>query len=141
MEVTAMKKLVLATVAGYIALMATNYLVHSVLLMSDYAAIPGSHRTPEGMMHRFWAMLIGQFFFAALFAYIYQRGAEAKPWLPQGIRYAVLVTFLTVVPYSLSDYVVYIVPYQLVIKWMIAGAIQLAIMGVIVAGIYQNPRA
>jgi len=136
-----MKKLVLATVAGYIALMATNYLIHSVLLMSDYAAIPASHRAPEEMMHRFWAMLIGQFFFAAMFAYIYQRGAEPKPWLPQGIRYGVLVTFLTVVPYSLSDYVVYVVPHQLAIKWMIAGAIQLAIMGAIVAGIYNTPRA
>jgi hypothetical protein len=136
-----MKKLVLATVAGYVALMATNYAVHSILLMSDYAAIPASHRTAEGMMHRFWAMLIGQFFFAAMFAYIYQRGAEPKPWLPQGIRYAVLVTFLTVVPYSLSDYVVYVVPYRLAIKWMIAGAVQLAIMGLIVAGIYSNRRA
>ena len=136
-----MKKLVLATVAGYVALMATNYVVHSIWLMSDYAAIPASHRSPEGMMHRFWAMLIGQFFFAALFAYIYQRGAESKPWPAQGIRYAILVTFLTVVPYSLSDYVVYLVPYQLVIKWMIAGAIQLGIMGLIVAAIYHNERS
>jgi hypothetical protein len=135
-----MKKLVLATVAGYVALMATNYVVHSIWLMSDYAAIPASHRSPEGMMHRFWAMLIGQFFFAALFAYIYQRGIESKPWPGQGIRYAILVTFLTVVPYSLSDYVVYIVPYQLVIKWMVAGAIQLGIMGLIVAAIYNNQR-
>jgi len=71
-----MKKLVLATIAGYVALMATNYVVHSIWLMADYAAIPASHRSPEGMMHRFWAMLIGQFFFAALFAYIYQRGIE-----------------------------------------------------------------
>ena len=55
-------------------------------------------------------------------------------------RYAIMVTFLTVVPYSLSDYVVYIVPYQLVIKWMIAGAIQLGIMGLIVAAIYNNQR-
>ena len=135
-----MKKLVLATIAGYVALMATNYVVHSIWLMADYAAIPASHRSSEGMMHRFWAMLIGQFFFAALFAYIYQRGIEPKPWPGQGIRYAIMVTFLTVVPYSLSDYVVYIVPYQLVIKWMIAGGIQLGIMGLIVAAIYNNQR-
>jgi hypothetical protein len=135
-----MKKFVMATVAGYIVLMATNYLVHSVLLMSDYAAIPASHRTVEGIMHRFWIMAIGQLFFAAAFAYIYQRGAEPKAWLPQGIRYAIAATFLTVVPYSVGEYVVYIVPYQLAIKWMIAGAIQLAIMGMIVAAIYNDQR-
>jgi hypothetical protein len=136
-----MKKFVMATIAGYIVLMATNYLVHSVLLMNDYAAIPASHRTTGGIMHRFWVMAIGQLFFAAAFARIYQRGREAKPWLAQAIRYAITATFLTVVPYSLGEYVVYIVPYQLAIKWIVAGAIQLVLMGLIVAAIYNDQPA
>ncbi len=65
-----MKKLLVAIVAAYIVLMLTNYLVHQIWLMSDYAAIPASHRSPAGIMHRFWAMAVGQFIFAALFAYI-----------------------------------------------------------------------
>jgi hypothetical protein len=139
--ITAMKKLLLAIVAAYIVLMFTNYLVHSVWLMSDYAAIPASHRSTAGIMHRFWAMAVGQFFFAALFAYIYTRGAEKKPWLAQGIRYGILVTFLTVIPTALSEYVVYIVPYQLAIKWMVAGGIQLIILGLIVAGVCSESAA
>ncbi|MGB8541254.1 MAG: hypothetical protein WCD49_06410 [Candidatus Acidiferrales bacterium] len=133
-----MKKLVIATIATYVVLMATNYLIHSVWLMPDYAAIASSHRTIEGIMHRFWAMALGQFFFAAMFSYIYTRGRESKPWLEQGIRYGIVMTFMTVVPYSLSDYVVYIVNYMLVIKWMIAGGIQLIILGLIVAAIFKD---
>jgi hypothetical protein len=136
-----MKKLLLAIVAAYIVLMLTNYLVHSVWLMSDYAAIPASHRSTEGIMHRFWVMAVGQFIFAALFAYIYTRGAEKKSWLVQGIRYGILVTLLMVVPTALNEYVVYIVPYQLAIKWMIAGGIQMIILGLIVAGIYTESAA
>lgn len=136
-----MKKLLLAIVAAYLVLMFTNYLVHSVWLMSDYAAIPASHRSPQGILHRFWAMVIGQFFFAAMFAYIYARGRERKPWLAQGIRYGIIMTFMTVIPYSLSEYVVYIVPYQLAIKWMIAGGIQLIILGLVVAGIFGESAA
>jgi hypothetical protein len=136
-----MKKLVIATIATYVVLMLTNYLVHSVWLMSDYAAIPGSHRTIEGIMHRFWAMALGQFFFAAMFSYIYTRGRENKSWLEQGIRYGIVMTFMTVVPYSLSEYVVYIVNYMLVIKWMIAGGIQLIILGLIVAAIFKDSGA
>jgi hypothetical protein len=83
-----MKKLVIATIVAYIVLMAANYLIHSVWLMPDYEAIASSHRTVEGIMHRFWAMALGQFFFAAMFAYIYTRGRENKPWAEQGIRYA-----------------------------------------------------
>jgi hypothetical protein len=135
--ITAMKKLVLAIVAAYIVLMLTNYLVHGVWLMSDYAAIPASHRSPEGIMHRFWAMAVGQFFFAAF----YTRGAEKKPWIVQGIRYGILIAFLTVIPTALTEYVVYIVPYQLAIKWIVAGGMQIVILGLIVAGICGDAAA
>lgn len=133
-----MRKLVTAIIVGYIVLMATNYLVHEILLMPDYNAIPASHRSPEGIMDRFWAMAVGQFFFAALFAYIYSRGAEKKPWLAQGIRFGIIMTLFTVIPYSLSEYVVYIIPHQLAIKWMILGGIQLVILGLVVARIMKE---
>jgi len=136
-----MKKLVLAIVAVYILLMATNYVVHSIWLMPDYNAIPLSHRSAEGIQHRFWAMLLGQFFFSAMFAYIYTRGKESKSWIEQGIRYGILVAFLTVIPTALGEYVVYIVPYRLVIKWMIAGGIQLVLAGLLVAAIYKDGTA
>jgi hypothetical protein len=133
-----MKKLAIATIAAYVVLMATNYLIHSIWLMPDYEAIASSHRTVEGIMHRFWAMALGQFFFAAMFSYIYTRGRENKPWLEQGIRYGIVMTFMTVVPYSLSEYVVYVVNYMLVVKWMVAGGIQLIILGLIVAAIFKD---
>jgi hypothetical protein len=133
-----MKKLLTAIVVAYVVLMATNYLVHSVWLMPDYNAIPASHRDIEGIMHRFWAMAIGQLFFAALFVYVYTRGAQRKPWLAQGVRYGILMTLLAVIPMSLSQYDTYIVPYMLAIKWIIAGGIQLIILGVIVAGICKD---
>jgi hypothetical protein len=133
-----MKKLVIAIVVAYVFLMATNYLVHSVWLMPDYDAIPLSHRNTEQIMHRFWAMALGQLFFAAMFAYIYARGRENKPWMRQGIRYGIVMTFMTVIPYSLSEYVVYLVPHMLAVKWMVAGGIQLVILGLIVAAICKD---
>jgi uncharacterized membrane protein len=73
-----------------------------------------------------------------MFAYIYTRGRENKSWLEQGIRYGIVMTFMTVVPYSLSEYVVYIVPYMLAIKWMVAGGLQLILLGLIVAAICKD---
>lgn len=133
-----MKKLALAIIATYVILIATSYVVHDIWLMPDYDAIPLSHRNIMGIQHRFWAMLLGQFFFSAMFAYIYTRGRENKPWIEQGIRYAVLVGCLTVVPTALSQYVVYVIPYQLAIKWMIAGGVQMLIAGLVVAWIYKD---
>ena len=136
-----MKKLIMAIVAIFIFIMATNYVVHDILLMPDYDAIPLSHRNLAGIQQRFWAMVVGQFFFSVMFAYIYTRGTEKKSWMEQGVRYGILVTFLAVVPSSLSQYVVYIVPYMLVIKWMIAGGIQMILAGLLVAAIYKDGAA
>jgi hypothetical protein len=133
-----MKKLVMAMVATFIVLMATNYLVHSIWLMPDYDAIPLSHRNPWGIQHRFWAMVLGQVCFSAMFAYIYTRGRENKSWVEQGIRYGILIAILTVIPTSLSEYTVYIIPYRLAIKWMVAGGIQMVLAGLVVARIYKH---
>jgi hypothetical protein len=59
----------------------------------------------------------------------------------QGIRYGIIVALFLVVPTALSEYVVYLVPYQLVIKWMIAGGIQMIILGLLVAGICGESAA
>jgi hypothetical protein len=51
------------------------------------------------------------------------------------------MSFFTVLPYSLSEYDTYLVPYPLAIKWMFTGTVQLIIMGLIVAGIYKDQSA
>ncbi|MGO9641488.1 MAG: hypothetical protein ACLP1Y_09320 [Candidatus Acidiferrales bacterium] len=136
-----MKKLILAIVVGYIVLMGTNYLIHDIWLMPDYNAIPSSHRPAAAIMQRFWAMAIGQFLYAALFAYIYRRGAEKKPWVGQGIRYAIVMTLFTVIPYSLSEYDIYNIPHHLAMKWIAGGFVQLILLGLIVAGICKEETA
>lgn len=133
-----MKKIVMAAVATFVVLMATNYLIHGVWLMPDYNAIPLSHRSPEGIQRRFWAMILSQVFFSAMFAYIYTRGVEKKAWMEQGIRYGILMACLTIVPTALSEYTVYIVPYMLVVKWMVAGGIQMILVGLVVAAICKD---
>jgi hypothetical protein len=135
------KKLVIAMVICYVVLLGTNYLIHSVWLMSDYAATPDSWRPLPDMAQKMWVMFVGQALFAALFCYIYSRGAEAKPWLSQGIRYGILITLFTVIPYALGEYTVYKVPHMLAVKWMIAGCIQMIILGLIAAGICQKQAA
>lgn len=136
-----MKKLIPAMIVCYIVLMGTNYLIHNIWLMKDYAAVPDTWRPMAEMMHKIWVMWIGQAFFAVLFCYVYARGAEAKPWVAQGIRFGILMTLFIVIPSALGEYTVYNVPHILAIKWMIAGCIQFIILGLIVAGICQKQNA
>ncbi len=133
------KKFVLAIVVAYIVLIGTAYLIHQVLLAPTYREMmTGPFRPEEVIRHKMWVMWVGQLLFTVLFAYIYTRGVEDKPWVGQGIRYGILIALLAAIPAVLSEYVVYPVPHTLAIKWMVAGAVQTILMGLVVAGIYQK---
>lgn len=133
-----MKKLVLAVVLGYAWLMVSNYLIHGIWLMHDYVRTPDSWRPMVDMQHKMWIMYLGQLVFTVFFAWVYTRGAEKKPSVGQGIRYGMVISLLTVVPDSLSEFVIYRVPHLLALKWMIAGSVQIIVMGVIVAGVCKD---
>jgi len=81
-----LKKLVPAVVVGYALLLALGYLIHGVW------------RSETLMMHKRWVMWVGDLIFTVVFAWVYTRNIENKPWPGQGIRYGVLMTLLAVVP-------------------------------------------
>jgi len=135
-----MKRLAGAIAAAYIALMGTNYVVHGLLLFDDYLTYPETFRSVEEIQERIWIYCLGQALFAAAFAFIYAKGVdEVHSWVLQGFRYSIVAAFFTVIPYSLTQYVLCHVPYMLAIKWMIAGSLQILIMGLIVAAICREP--
>jgi FtsH-binding integral membrane protein len=138
------KKLVWATLATYILLIVTGYLIHNVWLKPLYVEMRDNgmnFREDDAMHHRMWILLAGDLLFAAFFAWIYTRGVEAKAWVGQGIRYGICMTLFAVVPFTLSDYVAYNIPHTLALKWIAAGAIQLILAGLVVAGICKRSPA
>jgi len=76
-----------------------------------------------------------------VFAWVYTRNIENKPWPGQGIRYGVLMTLLAVVPAACIQYVVYPIPYTLALKWMFAGGVQLIVLGLVVAYFCRKPAS
>jgi len=128
------KRLSGAMVACFVVLVATSYLIHAVWLRHDYQLAASAFRPLAGLRHRLWIVDVGEAIFTVLFCHLYTRGVEDKPWLGQGVRYGILMTLLVVVPASLSEYVTFNMPHQLALKWMLAGLVQLVILGVIVAG-------
>jgi len=132
------KKLGIAILATYVFLLVTNYLIHAVWLMPVYQESQSSWRPLEDIVRKTWILWIGQLVFAAAFCYIYTRGLEAKHWMGQGLRYGILMALLVAIPATLNNYVVYRVRYPLALEWMAAGAVQMMVMGFIVAAIYRK---
>ena len=132
-----MKKTAIATVAGFVLQMGTNYLLHGVILMSSYAATANLWRTDEAMAQRRWILFVGTFIFVLGAVLIYQRGAERKSPVGQGIRFGILLALVSTVPASLFEYVTTPIPHRLAFHWIIAESIQCVLLGLLTALICQ----
>jgi hypothetical protein len=87
-----------------------SFVVHGVLLHNDYAQMPTLFRPEAEAQQYFPLMILAHVILAGAFAWIYSRDVEAKPWLPQGIRFGLAVALLTVVPTYMIYYVVQPMP-------------------------------
>lgn len=133
------KKYFIAWLVVFVAWMIGSFIVHGTLLHDDYAKVPGLFRTEADAQRYMPLMILAHAMLAAAFVWIYSRGIEAKPWLPQGLRYGVAVALLTVVPMDTIYYVVQPMPGSLVIKQIVFDAVLVIILGAIVAFMYRQP--
>jgi len=75
------------------------------------------------------------------FTWIYSRGIEATPWLPQGVRFGVAVALLTIVPTYLIYYVVQPMPGVHVAKQIGFDGVLVVLLGIAVAFLYREHAA
>jgi hypothetical protein len=133
------KKFLIGWLVIFIAWMVGSFVVHAVLLNNDYMQLPNLFRPEADAQQYFPWMIVAHVILAAAFVWIYARGAEAKPWLPQGVRFGIAVALLTIVPTYMIYYVVQPMPGLLVIKQMLFDGILMVLLGAIVAWLYKEP--
>ena len=122
------KRLILAVVAVFIGVWATNFLIHGVWLKGDYAASMPLWRSEEEMGKHFLPLLGGQFLASLMFVLIWAH-ANIKT-LPRACAFG-LCMGLAKESTTLILYAVQPFPGELAAKWFIAGVIQAALMGIV----------
>lgn len=133
------KKFVIAWIVVFVAWMIGSFLVHAVLLHGDYAKLPELFRAEADARQYFPLMILAHVIMAGAFVWIYSHGAEARPWLAQGIRFGVAIALLTIVPTYTIYYVVQPMPGMHVVKQIVFDGILVVILGVLVAFVYRQP--
>ncbi len=129
------KRFIISVVVMYVMVMALGFVVHALLLHPDYGQLPNVMRTDADQQKHMPYLLVGQFFFAVAFTWIYQRGKEDKPFVAQGLRYGLAMAALTVVAKFLIYYAVEPLPGILVCKQIIFDSIGVVLMGVVLAAL------
>ena len=133
------KRFFIGWIVIFIAWMAGSFVVHGVLLHDDYAKLPNLFRPEAEAQKYFPLMILAHVTLAGAFVWIYARGVEGKPWLPQGIRFGLAIALLTIVPTYMIYYVVQPMPGSHVIKQIVFDGILMLILGAITAFIYREP--
>ena len=114
-----------------------GFVVHGVVLAPDYANLKAMFRPESEMQGLFAWMLIAHAIFGIAFAWIYQKGREAKPFLGQGARFGLAVAALAIVPTYLIYYVIQPWPIGVVVKQIIFETIGIVLIGIVVAWISE----
>ncbi len=131
------KKFLIAWVVLFVVWFFGDFVVHGVLLSADYTRLPGVFRPEADAQRLFPFMVLAHVIVSGAFVWIYARGVEAKPWLPQGLRFGVAIALLTVVPTYMIYYVVQPLPGDLVGKQIMLDGTLMLILGALVAWLYR----
>jgi hypothetical protein len=132
------KKFLLAWAVLFAAWFLGSFVVHGVLLRSDYMQLSSLFRAEGDQRKYFPLMIVAHVMLSGAFVWIYARGAEAKPWMAQGVRFGSAVALLTVVPSYLVYFVVQPMPGDVVLKQIVFDGGLTIILGVIVAWLYRS---
>ena len=128
-----------AWVVVFVVWMLGSFVVHGVVLHDDYAKLSNLFRPEAEAQSYLPLMVLAHAIMAGALAWIYARGVEAGPWLPQGLRFGMAVALLAVVPTYIIYYVVQPMPGMVVLKQIVLDSALMLILGVIVAFIYRQP--
>ena len=134
------KKFFIAWVVVFIVWMVGSFIVHGTLLKADYAKLPNLFRPETDAQNYLPFMLLAHVIMSGALVWIYARGAEAKPWLPQGLRFGVVIALLTIVPTYMIYYAVQPMPGMHVVKQIVFDGVLMLVLGAVVAFLYRGPE-
>ena len=123
------KQFLLTWIVVFVLWMVGSFIVHGALLHNDYAVLTNLFRPDAEAQQHFSLMILAHVVLAGAFTWIYIRGHEAKPWLPQGLRFGLAVALLTVIPTYTIYYVVQPMPGMTVVKQILFDSILLLVLG------------
>ena len=134
------KRFWISGVVVSIAALLLGFVVHEVLLGSDYKALSTLYRSEAESQNYFHYMIIAHVLIGFAMTWIYRQGIDtSKSPISQGLRFGLAMALFSTIPGYLIYYAVQPLPADLVHKQMIFSTIAMLLIGVLVA--YLNPRS
>ena len=130
------KRLIITMLTTFVAVWATDFLIHGVLIRPDYAASLELWRPESDMGKYFPWMLSGQLLAAVAIVMLYAKGF-ANGCLKTACIFG-LITGGASQSLSLIFYAVMPIPGMIITKWVFFGLIQGVTLGVVAWAVYKR---
>jgi hypothetical protein len=130
------KRIIIALIASFLALSATDYVIHQVLLKSTYAPDVGKLWRQEIPMP---GILISELLLAIAFTMLWVRIAVGGAAIQCAIALGIFMG-LAQAAYSVMHGTVEVLPEGLVTKWIIYGMLQSVIVGLVLFFVYKPTK-
>ncbi len=127
------KQFIISSVVMFVWLMLIGFVVHGVILAPEYANLTGLFRPMDQQEAYFLYLVLGHVTMAIGLTWVYRMGREDKPWLQQGIRFALAIIVLMTLSHYLIFFAVQPMPSGLAMQQVIYDAIGMVSAGILVA--------
>lgn len=135
------KKYFIAWIVIFVVWMTGSFLLHGLWLGSTYEAMTNVYRPAAEQEKLMPFMLLAHVMLAGGFVWIYQRGRENIAWLPQGIRFGVIIALFASIPSYMIYYTVQSMESSLAVKQIVGEGALLLLLGALVAFLYRSESA
>jgi len=131
----------ISVVVLFVVGMTIGFVVHGMLLTSDYAQLPNLLRAEADAQGYFMWMLLAHVLMAIGFTWIYRQGRVSdRPWLGQGLRFGLAMALVMTLPTYLIYYAVQPWPGQVVVKQIVFDVGGMLVMGIVTAAVNNVRR-
>jgi hypothetical protein len=134
------KKLFIAFIVIFIVGQVLMLIIHGLILDPIYERLAELFRPEEDMMSKMWIGYVTSLIFSFFFVYIFARGYEGKG-IMEGVRFGLIIGCFWTIPSVYGQYMVYELPYYLVLQWLLYDFATLVILGILAALIYKPLEA
>src|ERR1700704_306575 len=129
------KRLALAILAGWVAIFATDFLIHHLWLGPLYEATKPLWRPEDEMHTRICWMFLAQFLIVATFVIVWAKGFAGRS-IGAGISFGLLMGVFQQT-WAIILFVVLPMPGELAVKWFFGGRAQAVLLGIVTSLVYK----
>ena len=133
------KRFLMSFVAAYLVYHVFGNLTHDVWLDPVYEDLASVFRPQEQMKQMMWIFFVTSAVMTLMFCYIFTCGYQNRG-IGEGIRYGLYMGLFFMVVYSYDTYVIYPLPYHLILKWFVSGMVMFIAMGAVVSLVYKSEQ-